>query len=138
MNNPGAPLRPAVDAMDMETRAMFRALLLCELIEQIDAAAAANTARRAAPRPWERAARAVTPALDAMVEIRAALDRLDDGTFGLCETCRTPIPIGDLRSTPSARLCATCRPRHDAGRDSRAWPRRSSAPRAATRPGNTP
>lgn len=47
-------------------------------------------------------------------EIRAALERLRAGTFGLCEACRGDIPVGRLRAVPAARLCLTCQGQQEA------------------------
>jgi RNA polymerase-binding transcription factor DksA len=41
-------------------------------------------------------------------EARAALARMDDGTFGLCEHCRRPIAKARLEAIPYARYCVTC------------------------------
>ncbi len=38
-------------------------------------------------------------------EIDAALRRIDDGTFGTCEICGSPIGSDRLRALPWARLC---------------------------------
>jgi DnaK suppressor protein len=38
-------------------------------------------------------------------EIDAALKRIDDGTYGLCEICGKPIGEERLRALPWARLC---------------------------------
>lgn len=43
-----------------------------------------------------------------LVEIKAALGRLDDGTFGVCEVCGERIPRGRLEARPTARLCVGC------------------------------
>ncbi|MEU4215751.1 TraR/DksA C4-type zinc finger protein [Actinoplanes sp. NPDC026623] len=37
-----------------------------------------------------------------------ALRRMSEGTYGLCEDCRRPIPLGRLRTVPHARRCARC------------------------------
>jgi DnaK suppressor protein len=37
-------------------------------------------------------------------EINAALDRMEKGTYGLCETCGKPIEIERLEANPSARI----------------------------------
>jgi DnaK suppressor protein len=42
-------------------------------------------------------------------EINAALERLDDGSFGLCESCHKPIGKERLRAIPFARLCIECK-----------------------------
>lgn len=38
-------------------------------------------------------------------EIDAALGRLDDGTYGVCEACGKPIAPERLQAIPWARLC---------------------------------
>ena len=42
-------------------------------------------------------------------EVLAALERLDDGTFGKCESCGQQIPIERLEALPAARLCLSCK-----------------------------
>ena len=41
-------------------------------------------------------------------EIRSALDRIEDGDYGLCERCEEPLPAKRLDALPWARLCVTC------------------------------
>lgn len=43
-----------------------------------------------------------------LAEIAAALDRVDAGTFGVCEACGAPIATARLEARPSARLCIEC------------------------------
>lgn len=43
-----------------------------------------------------------------LVEIAAALDRMSDGTFGMCEECTSPIPKLRLKTLPYARYCVAC------------------------------
>lgn len=38
-------------------------------------------------------------------EVQAARLRLDQGRYGLCDTCEEPIPLPRLRARPEARLC---------------------------------
>lgn len=45
---------------------------------------------------------------DAMIEIDAAMARLGDGTYGLCESCRRPIAFERLEAIPHARYCVGC------------------------------
>jgi DnaK suppressor protein len=40
-----------------------------------------------------------------------ALRRMTEGTYGICEDCRKPIPLGRLRSQPHARQCVRCQRR---------------------------
>ena len=42
-------------------------------------------------------------------QISEAFERIDDGTYGLCETCRKKIPKERLRAIPYARLCVVCK-----------------------------
>jgi len=41
-------------------------------------------------------------------EINLALDRIETGTYGICERCRKTIPLARLESLPSVRLCISC------------------------------
>jgi RNA polymerase-binding transcription factor DksA len=41
-------------------------------------------------------------------EITVALGRLDEGSYGLCDACRGPIPRERLRELPYTRHCVNC------------------------------
>lgn len=41
-------------------------------------------------------------------EIDDAVKRLDAGTFGICVSCGTPIPEGQLMARPFRALCVEC------------------------------
>jgi len=41
-------------------------------------------------------------------EVAAALRRLDEGTFGHCESCQRPIGPERLRAIPYTRFCIDC------------------------------
>ena len=41
-------------------------------------------------------------------EADAALARLEDGSYGICERCGRPIPLERLEARPAARTCVTC------------------------------
>ncbi|GAA0476412.1 hypothetical protein Aca07nite_86940 [Actinoplanes capillaceus] len=41
-----------------------------------------------------------------------ALQRMAEGTYGTCQTCRRPIPLGRLRTVPHGDRCARCQ-RHE-------------------------
>lgn len=45
------------------------------------------------------------PQLD---ELRAALDRLEHGTYGVCITCKHPIGRDVLEHDPGRRICPAC------------------------------
>jgi len=34
-----------------------------------------------------------------------ALEKMDDGTYGMCEECNEPIPLERLKANPAARTC---------------------------------
>jgi RNA polymerase-binding transcription factor DksA len=44
----------------------------------------------------------------ALVEVEAAMQRMDCRRYGLCEQCTEPIPIVDLLTTPHRRRCSAC------------------------------
>jgi DnaK suppressor protein len=41
-------------------------------------------------------------------EIRSALGRVAEGSYGSCERCEEPIPAKRLDALPWARMCVTC------------------------------
>lgn len=41
-------------------------------------------------------------------KVQAALDRLDEGTYGRCVRCRRPIERARLRTLPETERCSTC------------------------------
>lgn len=43
-----------------------------------------------------------------LVEIDEAIDRVDAGSFGLCESCEEPIPKARLQAMPYTRNCVDC------------------------------
>ena len=44
-------------------------------------------------------------ARDTLAEIDAALQRIEDGTYGICEVCGKPIGADRLSALPWTRLC---------------------------------
>jgi RNA polymerase-binding transcription factor DksA len=49
-------------------------------------------------------------------EISAALDRIEDGSYGRCENCNRSIPRSRLEAVPYTRYCIACAKKLDAGR----------------------
>jgi RNA polymerase-binding protein DksA len=47
--------------------------------------------------------------------IDAALQRIENGTFGTCESCGKPIPEERLDALPWATLCIDCKRRQERG-----------------------
>lgn len=45
--------------------------------------------------------------------VLAALERLDNGSYGMCVDCRKPVPEGRLEVKPEAARCLTCQSKRD-------------------------
>jgi len=45
---------------------------------------------------------------DLLDEVEGALARLDDGTYGVCESCGAPIEDARLADSPTVRSCSAC------------------------------
>ena len=52
-------------------------------------------------------------ARDMLVQIERALARIDDGTYGVCESCGKPIGKARLQAFPRATLCVSCKQREE-------------------------
>ncbi len=48
-----------------------------------------------------------------IAKIDAALARIEDGTYGICESCGNPIGKARLQVFPRATLCMTCKQREE-------------------------
>jgi len=44
-----------------------------------------------------------------LVEVERALERIDAGTYGMCERCGKPIDLARLEARPWALLCIDCK-----------------------------
>lgn len=42
-------------------------------------------------------------------KIKIALDKIDEGTFGICEECGEPIPLARLKARPVTAHCIECK-----------------------------
>ena len=40
--------------------------------------------------------------------VTRALEKIEDGTYGSCDSCGRPIPAGRLRAVPQSVLCVDC------------------------------
>lgn len=49
-----------------------------------------------------------------IVKIRDALERLEEGTFGICEECGEEIPLKRLKARPVTTLCIECKKEQEA------------------------
>jgi len=43
-----------------------------------------------------------------IAQVEHALERLDDGTYGTCESCGRPIPPARLEARPESTTCVEC------------------------------
>jgi DnaK suppressor protein len=43
-----------------------------------------------------------------LVEIERALQRIDEGNYGLCQACGGPMGMQRIRAIPEARYCVSC------------------------------
>lgn len=46
-------------------------------------------------------------------KIQAAIQRIEDGTFGICEECGEEISIERLKARPVTKLCINCKSRQE-------------------------
>lgn len=46
---------------------------------------------------------------DLLNRIEEAIRKIDEGDFGICETCNKPISIKRLKAVPYAKLCIKCK-----------------------------
>jgi len=87
----------------------------------VDAAAAANADDEHDPEgatiAFERqhVAAQLGLARDQLSRVRAALRRLEDGSYGRCERCGLPIPGERLAARPTATTCVGCASRRPSG-----------------------
>ena len=45
---------------------------------------------------------------DSERRVTRALEKIEDGTYGTCDSCGQPIPAGRLRAVPQSVLCVEC------------------------------
>jgi DnaK suppressor protein len=62
----------------------------------------------------EFAARTLEREAKSLMQIGAALKRIDDGEFGICLECEEPISPKRLAAVPWAAYCLHCQEMHDA------------------------
>jgi RNA polymerase-binding protein DksA len=51
--------------------------------------------------------------LDLMTQMQHAVERIDAGTYGYCESCGKPIPKARLKAFPAATLDVACKEREE-------------------------
>jgi DnaK suppressor protein len=50
---------------------------------------------------------------DKLQAIQEALERVDEGTYGICESCESEISPGRLNALPFTRMCVNCQAEHE-------------------------
>ena len=96
---------------DLAQQRRFRSEQLEELaVDAAEAMATADQNRLQVTRVLTLAAEA------ALSEIDAALQRLEEGSYGICERCGEPIPWQRLEVLPMSRLCTPCQYLAESGR----------------------
>ena len=50
---------------------------------------------------------------DTLAQVERTLQKLDDGTYGLCDNCGQPINPARLEALPHANLCVNCKALHE-------------------------
>jgi DnaK suppressor protein len=50
---------------------------------------------------------------ESLYELDDALKKIEDGTFGTCEECKSPISKTRLKAVPFAKLCVKCQERKE-------------------------
>ena len=50
-----------------------------------------------------------------LIEINHALDKIEEGEYGLCEGCKKPITKVRLKAVPYAMLCLKCQEKKEQG-----------------------
>ena len=56
----------------------------------------------------EQVAALLERAQQQLADLDHALNRVERGTYGICETCGAPIPAERLDAQPATRRCVTC------------------------------
>jgi DnaK suppressor protein len=122
MTNARTLYRPVVDASAPEAaplstgqRLGLRDLLDEEWRAQVRQLTGLATAYHSAERAGdgdaaEELARALAVVRRRLVDVEAALSRLDSGSYGRCDGCERRMPIEQLELQPLARFCLRCAP----------------------------
>lgn len=50
---------------------------------------------------------------DLLQRVNEALERIENGTYGICEMCGLPIPEERLEALPYANLCISCKQKEE-------------------------
>ena len=107
--------------MDMKQLAFFKDLLLQQRSEILNKADSFKEEAKESPTQGDEGDLAVSElnlALSLRLQERQAqllskvdraLAKIEEGTFGLCETCEEPLHVNRLLARPVATLCIACK-----------------------------
>ncbi len=124
--NPNLDLRKVI-TMDEATRNYFKEFLtnrLADLIDQADDTVEGMTNQKENfPDPTDRASHEANRNFMLRIrdrehklinKIKDALERIELGTFGICETCEEDISIDRLKARPVTTQCIDCKTKEEA------------------------
>lgn len=77
-----------------------------KILDPLDAAAS-DVGKNMMLRFKERNSRLIT-------KIKESIERIENGTYGICENCDSPIFIGRLKARPMTTLCIDCKQKQEA------------------------
>lgn len=113
--------------MKQEDLEFFKELLtqrLADLMEQADDTVSGMTSQKENfPDPTDRASHEANRNFMLRIrdrehklikKIRQALERIENGTFGICETCEEEITIQRLKARPVTTQCIECKTKEEA------------------------
>jgi RNA polymerase-binding protein DksA len=106
------------DLRDTRSRIVAQARHLSQALDETAAAAGEGSAAPVhladfAPASMDADARALASERDLLAQIDAALDRLDEGTYGKCRRCGEDIEAARLEAIPYTPFCANCADQSD-------------------------
>lgn len=83
---------------------------LARLAEELETARLAHAERIAdtPDHPDDISVAMYNRSVEAHEQVVAALERMEDGTYGICQNCQGPISDARLEAMPHAALCMAC------------------------------
>ncbi|MDQ8705613.1 TraR/DksA C4-type zinc finger protein [Streptomyces sp. LHD-70] len=100
---------------NLDEQRLFRQEQLRELTVAVPARGDAPGRQRAVGQV-EVGVRLAACARMVLVDVEAALTRLSEGRYGICQLCRRPVARKRLMIVPQARYCGPCQQVKEAGR----------------------
>ena len=95
--------RHALDQLHSASRAQ-----IVELEVELDALRPLLVREPSAEAQYVSAIRRLAAAEQTALDVRAALTRLDEGSYGFCAACTEPIPAARLEIMPHTHYCVQC------------------------------